>query len=143
MSGVRKTERDKISTRRLSRTVPGSLSASLIRSRSISLSSSPDKSEAQAVGIVKNLHRVGQTEPSVRKYCMYIVSIVLHDLNLKYSLDILQNKWEVQREIFHQRKLGAKCTVAYMVVIAKRVLTLLYVFIISLPILHYYPREVL
>ena len=62
VSGVRKTERDKTSFRRLSRTA-------LARSRSISLSPSPDKRETEVVGIAKNPHHVHQTEPVMRQYC--------------------------------------------------------------------------
>ena len=49
---------------------PCSLPVSLARSRSISFSPSPDKSETKVVGKAKNAHRVHQTEPIRRQYCI-------------------------------------------------------------------------
>ena len=58
VSGVRKTKRDKISMLRLFRTISYSVSVPLIRSRSISISSSARKERKRTLGIVSPLRLI-------------------------------------------------------------------------------------
>ena len=59
----------------------GARPVAFARSRSISLSPSPDKSEKKVVGIASNPYRVHQTEYIRRQYCI----VFLATLNILFA----------------------------------------------------------